>query len=106
MLPAPSSSFRKDDNPAIKTSPLARGAIYYAYRFIKGTGLVTVCHSSIDVKLILIQRFVRVFALGLVSLLLAVYLAALGNSKTYRDRPNTSMNVPKVEIHCSVRART
>ena len=38
--------------------------------------------SSSDVKLILAQRFVRIFAFGLVSLLLAAYLAALGHSET------------------------
>lgn len=52
------------------------------YRFVKGTGLVTIYNSCIDVKLILAQRFVRIFAFGLVSLLFAAYLDALGNSET------------------------
>lgn len=54
----------------------------WLHRFLKGTGFATVLKSSTDVKLILVQRFVRVFAFGLVSLLLAAYLAALGHSET------------------------
>jgi MFS family permease len=51
-------------------------------RLLIGTGVLTVLASSADVKLILAQRFVRVFAFGLVSLLLAAYLAAIGHSET------------------------
>lgn len=64
-MPASSSGFRS-----------------WPHHFLKGTGLLTVFQSSADVKLILAQRFVRVFAFGLVALLLAAYLAALGHSET------------------------
>jgi MFS family permease len=52
------------------------------YHFFDSIGLVTVYHSSLDVKLILAQRFVRVFAYGLAALLLAAHLAALDVSET------------------------
>ncbi|KAI5360165.1 putative major facilitator superfamily, MFS transporter superfamily [Septoria linicola] len=52
------------------------------HRFIRSTGLLTVLHSPRDIKLILLCRFIRIFAFGLVSLLLAAYLLALGYSET------------------------
>ncbi|KAK4569747.1 hypothetical protein LTR86_002715 [Recurvomyces mirabilis] len=58
------------------------GLRLHIYHVLKSIGLVTVYNSSIDVKLILAQRFVRVFAYGLVTLILAAYLAALDISET------------------------
>ncbi|KAK4539441.1 hypothetical protein LTR36_010918 [Oleoguttula mirabilis] len=54
----------------------------YTHRFFDSIGLVTVYNAPIDAKLILGQRYVRVFAYGLVALILAAYLAALGISET------------------------
>ncbi|KAK3071351.1 hypothetical protein LTR53_008786 [Teratosphaeriaceae sp. CCFEE 6253] len=89
---------RQDDTASISTSRISsthaehsgspeswrssRGVRYHAHRFLRGIGLVTVYNSPVDAKLILAQRFVRVFAYGLVALNLAAYLAALGISET------------------------
>jgi MFS family permease len=43
-------------------------------------GLVSIYTSALDVKLLCIQRFVRLFAYGASTLVLALYLSALGNS--------------------------
>lgn len=43
-------------------------------------GLATLWHSSLDVKLLCAQRFVRLFAYGCSTLILASYLSALGIS--------------------------
>lgn len=43
-------------------------------------GLVSIHNSALDVKLLCIQRFVRLFAYGASTLVLALYLSALGNS--------------------------
>ncbi|KAK5107272.1 hypothetical protein LTR62_001588 [Meristemomyces frigidus] len=53
------------------------------FGFLDSIGLVTVYTSTPDVKLILAQRFIRTFAYGLVALLLAAYLDALGISETH-----------------------
>ncbi|KAK3673579.1 hypothetical protein LTR78_006483 [Recurvomyces mirabilis] len=58
------------------------GPRLHVYHVLKSIGLVTAYNSSIDVKLILAQRLVRVFAYGLVTLILAAYLAALKISET------------------------
>jgi len=55
---------------------------HYAYRFFDSIGLITVHRSPVDAKLILVQRFVRVFGYGLVALSFAAYLSALGFSDT------------------------
>lgn len=52
------------------------------YRTLTSIGLITVYHCPLDAKLILAQRFVRMFAFGLVALFLASYLAAIGLSET------------------------
>ncbi|KPI44892.1 uncharacterized protein AB675_2694 [Cyphellophora attinorum] len=61
---------------------LAQRPKNYAYRLLDSIGLITVHNSPTDAKLILIQRFVRVFGYGLVALNLAAYLSALGFSDT------------------------
>jgi MFS family permease len=61
---------------------LAQRPKNYAYRLLDNVGLITVHNSPTDAKLILIQRFVRVFGYGLVALNLAAYLSALGFSDT------------------------
>lgn len=43
-------------------------------------GLVTMWQSSLDVKLLCVQRFVRLFAYGGSTLILASYLSAMGIS--------------------------
>ncbi|RYP92840.1 hypothetical protein DL770_001011 [Monosporascus sp. CRB-9-2] len=45
-------------------------------------GLVSLYSSSLDVKLLCLQRFVRLFAYGSSTLVLVAYLEALGNTKT------------------------
>jgi predicted MFS family arabinose efflux permease len=45
-------------------------------------GLVSLYNSSLDVKLLCAQRFVRIFAYGASTLVLVSYLEALGISKT------------------------
>lgn len=49
-------------------------------RVLDELGLVSVYNSTLDVKLLCIQRFVRLFAYGASTLVLASYLSALGNS--------------------------
>ena len=47
--------------------------------FLKELGLVTLYHSPIDTKILILQRFVRLFAYGGSTLILASYLSDLGN---------------------------
>jgi len=51
-------------------------------RFANEIGLSTLYNSSKDVKLLMLQRFVRLFAYGASTLILALYLSALGISDT------------------------
>ncbi|ORY62578.1 major facilitator superfamily domain-containing protein [Pseudomassariella vexata] len=51
-------------------------------RVLEELGLVSVYNSSTDVKLLCMQRFVRLFAYGASTLILVSYLEALGNTKT------------------------
>lgn len=47
---------------------------------LKELGLVTLYHSPIDTKILILQRFVRLFAYGGSTLILASYLSDLGNA--------------------------
>ncbi|ETI21940.1 hypothetical protein G647_06010 [Cladophialophora carrionii CBS 160.54] len=47
--------------------------------FLKELGLVTLYHSHVDTKILILQRFVRLFAYGGSTLILASYLSDLGN---------------------------
>ncbi|KAM0255621.1 hypothetical protein ACHAQJ_005546 [Trichoderma viride] len=51
-------------------------------RILSELGLVSLYHSTIDVKLLCLQRFVRLFAYGASTLVLVLYLQTLGISKT------------------------
>jgi MFS family permease len=51
-------------------------------RILAELGLVSLYHSSFDVKLLCLQRFVRLFAYGASTLVLVLYLQTLGISKT------------------------
>ncbi len=51
-------------------------------RAAKETGLVALYDSSKDAKLLILQRFIRLFAYGSSTLILALYLSALGISDT------------------------
>ncbi|RFU75239.1 hypothetical protein TARUN_7006 [Trichoderma arundinaceum] len=51
-------------------------------RILSELGLVSLYHSAFDVKLLCLQRFVRLFAYGASTLVLVLYLQALGISKT------------------------
>lgn len=53
-------------------------------RVLEELGLISIFNSSLDTKLLCIQRFVRLFAYGGSTLILVSYLSALGisNSRT------------------------
>ncbi|EHK22580.1 uncharacterized protein TRIVIDRAFT_28321 [Trichoderma virens Gv29-8] len=51
-------------------------------RVLSELGLVSLYHSKPDVKLLCLQRFVRLFAYGASTLVLVLYLQSLGISKT------------------------
>ncbi|KAL6698516.1 major facilitator superfamily domain-containing protein [Trichoderma pleuroticola] len=51
-------------------------------RLLSELGLVSLYHSKPDVKLLCLQRFVRLFAYGASTLVLVLYLQSLGISKT------------------------
>lgn len=50
------------------------------FRFADEVGLISVYHSPLDTKLLCLQRFVRFFAYGGTTLILATFLSELGNS--------------------------
>lgn len=52
-------------------------------RFFGEIGLVSLYYSPLDTKLIIIQRFVRLFAYGAATLILVSYLSALGISDAH-----------------------
>ncbi|KAJ5295073.1 hypothetical protein PENANT_c035G10562 [Penicillium antarcticum] len=52
----------------------------YLTNALNELGLVTMWHSTLDVKLLCAQRFVRLFAYGGSTLILASYLSAIGHS--------------------------
>lgn len=63
------------------TEPSPRGGPgRYLVKVLDELGLVTIWKSSLDVKLLCAQRFVRLFAYGGSTLILAAYLSALGIS--------------------------
>jgi MFS family permease len=49
---------------------------------LKELGLITLFHASADTKILILQRFVRLFAYGGSTLILAAYLSDLGISDT------------------------
>lgn len=52
-------------------------------RVLDEVGLVSLYKSSRDIKLLIVQRFVRLFAYGCSTLVLVAYLEALSISKTH-----------------------
>ena len=56
-------------------------ATKYLVKVLEELGLVSLWSSTIDTKLLCIQRFVRLFAYGGSTLILVAYLTALGISK-------------------------
>ncbi|OJJ85378.1 putative MFS transporter [Aspergillus glaucus CBS 516.65] len=60
-------------------APESRRGSYFTH-ILRELGLLTVFQSSSDVKLLIAQRFVRLFAYGGSTLILASYLSALGIS--------------------------
>jgi len=65
--------------------PTQRQAQPWRNRFagiVSELGLVSLYHCPTDVKLLFLQRFVRLFAYGASTLVLVAYLEALGISKT------------------------
>jgi predicted MFS family arabinose efflux permease len=57
-------------------------ATKYIVKVLEELGLASLWTSTIDTKLLCIQRFVRLFAYGGSTLILVAYLAVLGISKT------------------------
>jgi predicted MFS family arabinose efflux permease len=57
-------------------------ATKYIVKVLEELGLVSLYSSTIDTKLLCIQRFVRLFAYGASTLVLVAYLNALGISET------------------------
>ncbi|KAJ4144560.1 hypothetical protein LMH87_003441 [Akanthomyces muscarius] len=54
----------------------------FYYRALAEVGLVTLYNSSRDIKLLCLQRFVRLFAYGVTTLILVAFLQELGHSRT------------------------
>lgn len=57
-------------------------ATKYIVKVLEELGLVSLYSSTIDTKLLCIQRFVRLFAYGGSTLILVAYLSAVGISET------------------------
>ncbi|KAE9377095.1 MFS general substrate transporter [Stipitochalara longipes BDJ] len=57
-------------------------ATKYLVKVLEELGLVSLYKSTIDTKLLCIQRFVRLFAYGASTLILVAYLSAIGISET------------------------
>jgi len=55
--------------------------VRYLTRLLEELGLVSIYKSPLDVKLLCIQRFVRLFAYGGSTLILVAYLSALGHGE-------------------------
>lgn len=58
--------------------PSSRPGLFH--RLSKELGLHTVIHSTIDVKLLLLSRFLRLFAYGQTTLILALFFSSLNIS--------------------------
>lgn len=54
----------------------------FYHRVLAELGLVTLLRSSRDIKLLCLQRFTRLFAYGVTTLILVAYLQELGHSRT------------------------
>ncbi|KAH8891739.1 MFS general substrate transporter [Thozetella sp. PMI_491] len=59
-----------------------QGRRRYLYHILEELGLVSLYQSRFDVKLLCMQRFVRLFAYGASALVLVAFMEALGFSKT------------------------
>ncbi|KAI1403877.1 MFS general substrate transporter [Hypoxylon fuscum] len=68
--------------PSSNSTPVAPKRAGLLKRALEETGLVSMYVSSRDVKLLCAQRFVRMFAYGLSTLILVAYLDGLGIPKT------------------------
>src|ERR1700761_3983881 len=55
----------------------------FLLRGLSEIGLVSLYHSHLDTKLLIVQRFVRLFGYGASTLILAAYLSDLGISDTH-----------------------
>lgn len=64
------------------TDSAARGPFAMAHRLLQELGLVSLYHAGADVNLLCLQRFVRLFAYGATTLVLAAYLRELDISRT------------------------
>jgi len=58
----------------------SKNSINFLSRILEELGVYSILHSSRDTKLLCLQRFVRLFAYGSTTLVLALYLSALGIS--------------------------
>lgn len=57
-----------------------KNAINFFSRVLEELGIYSILQSSRDTKLLCLQRFVRLFAYGASTLILALYLSSLGSS--------------------------
>lgn len=73
---SPSASPSLDETPPNTTTQHIQHALK---AILSELGLVTLYHSPRDSKILILQRFVRLFAYGGSTLILAAYLSALGN---------------------------
>ena len=69
----------EDPEQHIPTNAVRQGV---TAKVLEELGLVSLYRSSLDVKLLCLQRFVRLFAYGISALILVAYLEILGSSKT------------------------
>lgn len=69
-------------DPAPEPNPRTRPWRKRLVSVLSEIGLVSLYHCKRDVKLLCLQRFVRLFAYGSSTLILVSYLEALGISKT------------------------
>ena len=68
-----------ETEPRTFTGPDQHG---WGIKILEELGLVSLYRSSRDVKLLCLQRFVRLFAYGISALILVAYLETLGSTKT------------------------
>lgn len=61
-------------------NPQPAGTASWAHKTCQALGLTSFMSSTLDTKILCLQRFIRLFAFGASTLILASYLGALGTS--------------------------
>ena len=62
--------------------PISPSPAKFVTKVLEEVGLLSLYHSGLDTKLLCIQRFVRLFAYGSSTLILATYLSVLGHPES------------------------